>query len=99
MIHRHVPSAEQARLFGRELSYILPREDVDKFSDLFSSIESEINNKNGGLGISSYGVSMTTLEEIFLHLGEEEEAAKEIAALEQMQPGKKRGVRRVCILS
>ena len=29
---------------------------------------------NGNLGISSYGVSMTTLEEVFLHLGEEEEA-------------------------
>ena len=35
---------------------------------------------------------MTTLEEIFLHLGEEEEAAKEVEALEQMQ-GKKKAVR------
>jgi ATP-binding cassette subfamily A (ABC1) protein 5 len=30
-----------------------------------------------GLGISSYGVSMTTLEEVFLHLGEEEEQEEE----------------------
>ena len=29
-----------------------------------------------GDGIDSYGVSMTTLEEIFLKLGEEEEAKK-----------------------
>ena len=28
-------------------------------------------------GIDSYGVSMTTLEEIFLKLGEEEESKKE----------------------
>ena len=61
-----------------------------RFSNLFSAIENEISAK-GALGISSYGVSMTTLEEIFLHLGEEEEAAKEVEALEVMQ-GKKRGV-------
>ena len=28
---------------------------------------------SGAMGISSYGVSMTTLEEVFLHIGEEEE--------------------------
>ena len=34
----------------------------------------EIDISTGGnLGISSYGVSMTTLEEVFLHLCEEEE--------------------------
>ena len=31
-----------------------------------------------GDGIDSYGVSMTTLEEIFLKLGEEEEAKKKL---------------------
>ena len=35
-------------------------------------VENDISS-NGHLGISSYGVSMTTLEEVFLHLGEEEE--------------------------
>ena len=35
-------------------------------------MENEIS-WNGPLGISSYGISMTTLEEVFLHLGEEEE--------------------------
>ncbi len=29
------------------------------------------------LGITSYGVSMTTLEEVFLHLGEEEEVEED----------------------
>ena len=43
---------------------------------MFTAIENEIFAK-GPLGIDSYGVSMTTLEEIFLHLGEEEEAKKE----------------------
>ena len=30
----------------------------------------------GERGISNYGVSMTTLEEVFLHLGEQEEQAE-----------------------
>ena len=30
LIRSFVPSAQQARLFGRELSFILPRSDVDK---------------------------------------------------------------------
>ena len=47
-----------------------------RFPELFTAIENEIGVK-GPLGIDSYGVSMTTLEEIFLQLGEEEEAKKE----------------------
>lgn len=30
MIERHIPTAKKARLFGKELSYILPRDHVDK---------------------------------------------------------------------
>ena len=67
-----VTGAEQARLFGREVSFVLPREEVAQFPGLFKQVEKEIAQE-GDLGISSYGVSMTTLEEVFLHLGEEEE--------------------------
>ena len=42
---------------------------------LFSEIETDI--KSGKLGIDSYGASMTTLEEVFLRLGEEEEHSTE----------------------
>jgi hypothetical protein len=30
MIESHVPGAAQNRLFGRELSYVLPRDEIDK---------------------------------------------------------------------
>ena len=66
-----IPGSEQARLFGREVSFVLPRDQVSKFPTLFQQVEKEITSE-GSLGISSYGVSMTTLEEVFLHLGEEE---------------------------
>ncbi|XP_044260177.1 cholesterol transporter ABCA5-like [Tribolium madens] len=73
LVTSHVPKAEKARRHGRELSFILPHNAVDNFASLFSAIEQEINNKSSKLGISSYGVSMTTLEEVFLHLERDEE--------------------------
>ncbi|XP_074040228.1 cholesterol transporter ABCA5 [Leptinotarsa decemlineata] len=73
LVTTHVPKAERARRHGRELSFILPHNAVENFASLFSAIEQEINNKSSKLGISSYGVSMTTLEEVFLHLERDEE--------------------------
>ncbi|KAI7815451.1 ABC subfamily A member [Rhyzopertha dominica] len=73
LVTSHVPKAEKARRHGRELSFILPHNAVENFAPLFSAIEQEINNKSSKLGISSYGVSMTTLEEVFLHLEKDEE--------------------------
>ena len=63
---------------------------LSRFPDLFTAIEDEISAK-GSLGIDSYGVSMTTLEEIFLHLGEEEEARKEEEEMNGGGPGSKEG--------
>ena len=42
--------AEQNRLFGRELSYVLPRDGIDKFPQLFAAIEADI--RKGSLGWS-----------------------------------------------
>ena len=75
LIESQVPGARENRLFGRELSYVLPRSQLDKFPDLFTAMERN-KTETSGDGIDSYGVSMTTLEEIFLKLGEEEEAKK-----------------------
>lgn len=64
LVMSHVAKAEKARRHGRELSFILPHNAVDNFAPLFSAIEHEINTRVSRLGISSYGVSMTTLEEV-----------------------------------
>lgn len=47
---------------GAELSYILPREDSAKFENLFEELE----RSKERLGISSFGASVTTMEEVFL---------------------------------
>ncbi|XP_060806687.1 cholesterol transporter ABCA5 [Amyelois transitella] len=80
LVRGHVPRAEKARRHGRELSYILPHYAVHLFPPLFHAIEHEIKEKTSRLGITSYGVSMTTLEEVFLSL--EGENAEETEAVE-----------------
>ncbi|XP_006608402.1 ABC transporter A family member 1-like isoform X1 [Apis dorsata] len=72
LVMSHVSKAEKARRHGRELSFILPHNSVESFASLFSAIEHEIKIRSSRLGISSYGVSMTTLEEVFLHLEKDE---------------------------
>ncbi|XP_031848316.1 cholesterol transporter ABCA5 isoform X1 [Nomia melanderi] len=72
LVTSHVSKAEKARRHGRELSFILPHNSVENFAPLFSAIEHEIKTRASRLGISSYGVSMTTLEEVFLHLEKDE---------------------------
>lgn len=50
LVTSHVPKAEKARKHGKELSFILPHNAVEKFASLFSAIEQEINNKSSKLG-------------------------------------------------
>ena len=52
---------------GAELSFILPSEATAKFEELFTELET----RRRDLGIASYGASVTTMEEVFLKVGEE----------------------------
>ena len=62
LVQSYVPQASLENNVGAELSYILPHESSDKFEALFTEIE---ENKTM-LGVSSYGASVTTMEEVFL---------------------------------
>ncbi|XP_055600772.1 cholesterol transporter ABCA5-like isoform X2 [Uranotaenia lowii] len=86
LVNEHVPKAEKARRHGRELSYILPHDAVESFVSLFDVIESEIRTKHMKLGICSYGVSMTTLEEVFLHLETQREGEQKPGTEEEEEP-------------
>lgn len=68
MIKEHIPNAERTRRHGHELSFVLPHDSVGKFPPLFEQIETEIKSTTSDFGIKNYGVSMTTLEEVFLYL-------------------------------
>ncbi|KAM3848198.1 ATP-binding cassette sub-family A member 9-like [Vipera latastei] len=61
LVKHYIPSVKLSGQHEHELRYILPSEHVNKFPDLFSEIDQQTN-----LGILDYGVTMTTLEDVFL---------------------------------
>ena len=61
-----VPKAKQVTDVGAELSYILPSSATPSFPKLFDRLETE----RKALGIVSFGVSITTMEEVFMKVGE-----------------------------
>ena len=50
-----------------EVSYTIPRDQVDKFKKFFEKLDTSLDK----LDLKSYGVSMTSLEEVFLNINEE----------------------------
>ncbi|XP_054872763.1 phospholipid-transporting ATPase ABCA1b isoform X1 [Amphiprion ocellaris] len=69
LILRHVPAARLVEDLGHELTYVLPYSAAKDgaFVELFRDLDVKLPD----LGISSYGVSDTTLEEIFLKVAED----------------------------
>ena len=63
-VQKFVPDAKLESNISAELSYILPSESSDRFEELFTYLE---QNKDS-LGITSFGASVTTMEEVFLRL-------------------------------
>uniref|UniRef100_A0A8C4VU59 ABC transporter domain-containing protein n=1 Tax=Gopherus evgoodei TaxID=1825980 RepID=A0A8C4VU59_9SAUR len=63
LVRQYIPDATFTGQSENELSYTLPLENVDKFPDLFCGLDSHSDQ-----GIINYGVSMTTLEDVFLKL-------------------------------
>ncbi|KAM6050197.1 ABC-type organic anion transporter ABCA8-like isoform 2-T2 [Theristicus caerulescens] len=66
LVKRYIPDVIFSGHSQYELRYKLPLENVNKFPDLFSGLDSCSDQ-----GIINYGVSMTTLEDVFLRLEEE----------------------------
>uniref|UniRef100_A0A803W8X9 ATP binding cassette subfamily A member 10 n=1 Tax=Ficedula albicollis TaxID=59894 RepID=A0A803W8X9_FICAL len=63
LVKGHIPNATFSGHTQYELRYKLPLENVNKFPDLFSGLDSCSEQ-----GIINYGVSLTTLEDVFLRL-------------------------------
>lgn len=62
LITKHVSEARLVEDIGHELTYVLPYEAAKEgaFVELFHEIDDRLSD----LGISSYGISETTLEEV-----------------------------------
>ncbi|KAL2320738.1 hypothetical protein Fmac_029707 [Flemingia macrophylla] len=79
IVYRHVPSATCVSEVGTEISFRLPMASSSAFERMFREIEGYMkkpvsnlelsgNGENNCLGIESYGISVTTLEEVFLRV-------------------------------
>ncbi|GAB5581246.1 ATP-binding cassette sub-family A member 9 isoform X1 [Prionailurus iriomotensis] len=63
LVKQHIPEAKLTAQSEEKLVYILPLERTNKFPDLYRDLDRCSNQ-----GIEDYGVSMTTLNEVFLKL-------------------------------
>ncbi|XP_025893681.1 retinal-specific ATP-binding cassette transporter [Nothoprocta perdicaria] len=64
IIHHHIPEAKLIENIGQELIYLLPNKHFKQrsYASLFRELEETLDD----LGLSSFGVSDTPLEEVFL---------------------------------
>lgn len=67
LVKTYVPTAKVLSTAGGEVVFRLPMSETKRFPSLLRSIEAEREN----IGVGAYGVSMTTLEEVFLRIGVE----------------------------
>lgn len=79
LVQSHVPTAKLESEISAELSYLLPFDQSKSFANLFSDVE----QKKSSLGIQSFGTTATTMEEVFLKVGEsgKEDVEEEIERL------------------
>jgi ATP-binding cassette subfamily A (ABC1) protein 3 len=47
---------------GAEISFVLPQENVAAFPNFFR----ELDREKSSMGVVSYGISVTTMEDVFL---------------------------------
>uniref|UniRef100_A0A674KD05 ATP binding cassette subfamily A member 10 n=1 Tax=Terrapene triunguis TaxID=2587831 RepID=A0A674KD05_9SAUR len=76
LVQQHIPNSKLSGQSHEELIYMLPFENVDKFPELFCDLDTHACQE-----ILSYGISMTTLADVFLTLEEEaaiDEAGKKV---------------------
>jgi hypothetical protein len=72
LVQRHVPEAVLLSSAGGEMTFQLPFTNKAAFAQLFQELEQQ----KEALDISGYGVSMTTLEEVFLSLAVDDQTSK-----------------------
>ncbi|XP_017768274.1 PREDICTED: ATP-binding cassette sub-family A member 3 [Nicrophorus vespilloides] len=65
VLKAHIPNIKIESNVGSELTFLLNEEDSSVFKDMLKDIERESES----LGIRSYGISLTTLEEVFMKVG------------------------------
>ncbi|KAK9729475.1 ABC transporter [Popillia japonica] len=61
----YIPNIKVATNIGSELTYILAEDQAVVFEEMLAALES----KSKSLGVNSYGISLTTMQEVFMNVG------------------------------
>jgi len=81
-IQSRIQEAVKMQEVSREISYQLPSSSSGLFKNFFADFDASLDS----LGVDSYGVGITTLEEVFLRIGHGEEEQEEDA--QNLSPAK-----------
>uniref|UniRef100_A0A669DIM3 P-type phospholipid transporter n=1 Tax=Oreochromis niloticus TaxID=8128 RepID=A0A669DIM3_ORENI len=68
LIHHHVPEAKLIEMIGQELTYLLPSKGFKHRA--YASLFRELEETLADMGLSSFGISDTSLEEVQMHLSQ-----------------------------
>eukprot|EP01137_Pigoraptor_chileana_P031716 Opistho-2@19977 len=77
-VHSFLAAAKLISDSGSELSYLLPSDDRPLYASLFRALDMELES----LHVVSYGLALTTMEEVFLRVNEDASAREECGAEE-----------------
>lgn len=65
LLQRYIPDVQVDVDIGTELSYLLSEANSKLFHNMFRELE----DRSIELGVDSYGISLTTMEEVFMKVG------------------------------
>ncbi|XP_058158936.1 retinal-specific phospholipid-transporting ATPase ABCA4 [Dasypus novemcinctus] len=85
MVHHHVPEAKLVECIGQELIFLLPNKNFKQRA--YASLFRELEETLAELGLSSFGISDTPLEEIFLKVTEDSDSGSLFAGGTQQKRG------------
>ncbi|KAM9425735.1 phospholipid-transporting ATPase ABCA1 [Pholidichthys leucotaenia] len=81
LVQRHVPGATFLESIGQEITYVLPY--TGARDGTFARLFKQLDRAMARLGLTSYGISDTTLEEIFLKVAEDTGVDAEISSTKE----------------
>eukprot|EP01022_Parablepharisma_sp_SALTPOND_P008914 TRINITY_DN1372_c0_g1_i1.p1 TRINITY_DN1372_c0_g1~~TRINITY_DN1372_c0_g1_i1.p1 ORF type:complete len:1416 (+),score=145.61 TRINITY_DN1372_c0_g1_i1:2023-6270(+) len=73
LLKKYIPAQTVVSDVSQELVLQLPKNSEENFKGLFKELDTRMNELN----VESYGISVTTLEEVFLQVAKEEDELKE----------------------
>ncbi|KAG7383465.1 hypothetical protein PHYPSEUDO_003627 [Phytophthora pseudosyringae] len=79
---KYVPDVKCLSSSGSELVFQLPTASSEAFPSMLEHLDAEMH----ALGVQQYGISVTTLEEVFLRISHDHEEEQQEAEMEAMRP-------------